>query len=64
MNAQTSTGKSGEDLVYNIEDKLPRILSAINAQAPAAASAQLAADQAYNPGYMQLTTDLYKQYAP
>ncbi len=64
MNAQTSTGKSGEDLVYNLEDKLPRVLQAINQQAPDAARAQLAADQAYNPGYLQLTTDLYKQYAP
>lgn len=64
MNASTSTGKSGEDMVYNIEDKLPRILSAINAQAPAAAKAQLAADQAYNPGFMQLQTDLYRTYGP
>jgi hypothetical protein len=64
MKDKTNTTQSGQDMLSNIAQFLPSILQTINAGAPDAAKAQLASDQAYNPGYMQLTNDLYKQYGP
>lgn len=64
MQPKTNTVQSGQDMLSNVSEKLPGILSALNAQAVPAAQAQLAADQAYNPGYMELMTNLYKMYGP
>jgi hypothetical protein len=64
MKDKTNTVQSGQDMMSNIIQFLPGILKSINSGATDTAKAQLSADQAYNPGYMQLTSDLYKQYGP
>ena len=64
MKDKTNTVQSGQDMMSNIIQFLPGILKSINSGTTETAKAQLSADQAYNPGYMQLTNDLYKQYGP
>jgi len=59
-----STGAAGSELYNQLKSYFPGIASLVGQQQGSLAQAGLAADQAVSPGYAQLASSLFSQFAP
>ncbi len=61
--AKSGTGLSS-DVINNVIANLPQYMQVVNSQLKPQAESELATAQAVSPGYQELLTKLYEQYAP
>src|SRR6266550_583750 len=61
--AKSGTGLSS-DVINTVMQNLPQYMNLVNSQLKPQAESELAASQATSPGYQELLTKLYEQYAP